>query len=126
MKLNITKRLYIGFAFAILFVILIGFTSYKTFTAQANEQDWVNHTYEVINRIQEVQIIMGQTRSAHMFFRVTNDSNFLTSYTDRSVRLSTQLSDLQRLVSDDMSQFERASILRGYIMDLLEYLKSIS
>ena len=46
MKLNITKRLYIGFAFAILFIILIGITSYKTFTAQATEQDWINHTHE--------------------------------------------------------------------------------
>ena len=126
MELNITKRLYIGFGFAILFVILIGFTSYKTFTAQANEQEWINHTYEVINRIQEVQISMGQTSSANMFYRITNDSNFLAAYTDRSVRLSTQLSDLQRLMGDNTTQFQNASVLRGYTMDLLEYLKGIT
>src|SRR6476620_9048746 len=115
MKLNITKRLYIGFSFAILFIILIGITSYKTFTAQATEQDWINHTHEVINHLQEINILVAQTRSAHRSFRITNDSGFLAIYTDKSVKLSAQLSDLERMMSDDPVQFEGASILRGYI-----------
>src|SRR3954470_230947 len=126
MKLNITKRLYIGFAFAILFIILIGITSYKTFTEQAKEQDWINHTHEVINHLKEINILIAQTRSAHRSFRITNDSSFLTIYTEKSVRLFTELSVLERMMSDDPVQFEGASILRGYTMDFIEYLKSIS
>jgi len=126
MKLNITKRLYIGFAFAILFIILIGITSYKTFTAQANEQDWINHTHEVINHLQEIHTLIAQTRSAHRSFRITNDSNFLAMYTDKSVELSTQLSDLQRLMNDNKGQFERASELRSYTTNFIEYLNSIT
>src|SRR5436305_7780058 len=110
MKLNITKRLYIGFAFAILFIILIGITSYKTFTKQAEEQDWINRTYEVINHLQEINLLVAQTRSAHRSFRITNDSNFLATYNDKLVRLSARLSDLQRMMSDDPAQFEKAGI----------------
>jgi len=126
MKLNITKRLYIGFAFAILFIILIGITSYKTFTAQASEQDWINHTHEVINHLQEINVLVAQTRSAHRSFRITNDSNFLAIYADKSIRLSARLSNLQRMMSDDPAQFEKAGILRGYTSDFTEYLKSIT
>jgi signal transduction histidine kinase/CheY-like chemotaxis protein/CHASE3 domain sensor protein len=126
MKLNITKWVYIGFAFAVLFVLLIGITSYKTFTAQAIEQKSIEHSYEVINSIQEIPITIGQLRSANRSFRITGDSSFLATYSDSSVKLSTQLSDLQRLLSDNSAQFKRASVLRGYIMDLLEYLKGIT
>ncbi|HXL57941.1 MAG TPA: ATP-binding protein, partial [Chitinophagaceae bacterium] len=110
----------------ILFVILTGITSYKTFTAQAIEQESVERTYEVINSIQQIPITIGQLRSANRSFRITGDSGFLVTYLDSSVKLSTQMSDLQRLVSDNSIQFARASVLRGYIMDLLEYLKGIT
>src|SRR4051812_32288820 len=101
MKLNITKWLYIGFAFAILFVILIGIASYKTFSLQADEQARVNHSYQTINRIREIESTISQIRSAYRSLIITNDSTSLTIYTDISVKLSAQLSDLERLMSDN-------------------------
>src|SRR4051794_12845173 len=124
MRLNTTKRLYIGFAFALLLIIVIGVTSYKTFSKQAEEEKWIVHTYEVINRIDDMQINVYEMRFAARSFLYTSDSAFLKKYKNESANITTQFVSLERLVNDTPSQVNSLMVLKNQINDLTKYLEN--
>src|SRR3954452_3010443 len=124
MRLNTTKRLYIGFSFALLLIIVIGVTSYKTYSKQAEEEKWIIHTYEVINVIDNIQINVYEMRFAARSFLYTNDSAFLRKYEKESANIATQFISLEGLVNDSPSQVNRLIVLKNEISDLSEYLEN--
>lgn len=123
MKLSVTKKLYIGFALAILFVSLIGISSYKTFLAQATQQEWVEHSYKVINTIQEFQLHVYEMRFNARTFVNTRDSGFLKRWNNETATIDAQILQIENLVSDNPQQRDRVGKLKADVEDLIDYLR---
>src|SRR5690348_4358989 len=118
MRLSITNKLIIGFALALLLIIIIGFTSYKTFSNQAQEEKWIAHTYEVINQIDRIEINVYEMRFAARSFLYTNDSAFFNKYKQEVTTIATQVSQLEKLVDDNTEQLNRVEILNSQLNEL--------
>lgn len=125
MKLSVTTRLYIGFALAILFVSLIGVTSYRTFSEQQTEQASVAHTYEVLNQLAHVQISVDEVRSSARSFLIAKDSIFKNRFNTRSAELINHLAALEQLVFDNPVQHQRALVLHHQVNNLQQTLDKI-
>jgi signal transduction histidine kinase/CHASE3 domain sensor protein/ActR/RegA family two-component response regulator len=122
--MSVINRLYIGFAFAFLLVAVIGFTSYKTFSEQAEQEKWIAHTYEVLDRIDDVQVNVYEMRFAARSFLYTKDSLFLNRYNKQTAAIAAQFSALERLINDDHDQLNRLMVLKNRLEELKQYLQN--
>ena len=123
MRLGIITKLFVGFAFALVLIIVIGLTSYNTFSKQAEEEKWIAHTYEVINQIDRIHIHVYEMRFAARSFLYTKDSVFFNRYKEQAVTIRTEISSLERIVNDDPVQLRRVYLLNSGLNDLTEYLE---
>jgi signal transduction histidine kinase/DNA-binding response OmpR family regulator/CHASE3 domain sensor protein len=124
MKISITNRLYIGFAFAFILIVVIGFTSYKTFSSQAEQEDWIMHTYKVIDQIDDVELNVYEMRFAARSFLYTKDSAFFDEFKQEASNISTQLSLLQNLAIDNAPQLNRIMALKNRLDNFISYLQN--
>ena len=92
MRSSIITKLFVGFAFALVLIIVIGLTSYNTFSKQAEEEKWIAHTYEVINQIDRIHINVYEMRFAARSFLYTNDPAFFNKYKQQAITIRTGIS----------------------------------
>jgi signal transduction histidine kinase/DNA-binding response OmpR family regulator/CHASE3 domain sensor protein len=121
----IRRRLNIGFAFAILLVLVISTISFVTFQQQYNEGELVKHTYKVINQLQLIQNSLIDMETGRRGFRTTNEKKFLDPYKSGLVNINPLLSQLQQLIEDNPQQKERAAKLKISIADILLFWKDL-
>lgn len=124
MKLSITTKLFIGFALALLLILIIGLTSYNTFSKQAEEEKWIAHTYQVINQIDRLEISVYEMRFSARSFLYTKDSSFLKKYKQQSAGITSEVASLERLVTDNIEQLNRVNILSNELNDLTQFLSN--
>ena len=124
MKISITNRLFIGFAFAFILIVVIGFTSYKTFRSQAEQEEWIMHTYKMIDKIDDVELSVYEMRFAARSFLYTRDSTFFNEFKQESSNITTQLSLLQNFAIDNAPQLNRIMVLKNRLDNFISYLKN--
>lgn len=121
MNLSIKRRLNIGFAFAILLVLLAGIISFATFQKQFEEGEMVKHTYQVINQIESIHNTLVSMETGRRGFRSTNERTFLQPYHSGLQNIEPSIARLRELVKDNPSQIQRTAELKNSMDDLLNY-----
>ena len=111
MKLSTYTKLYLGFAVAILLAIFIGTANYLTFQNQADESNWLRHSYEVNNKIAEVHNLAIEMQSRRRGYRLTNRSEFLQPYFAARLQIFPSIKELQDLVTENITQQKNAEKL---------------
>ena len=99
------------FGVLMLFVAMIGFTTWDRFAAARSARGWVQHTYEVIGGIRELQIVVRDAESDQRGYLLTGQEDFLTSYDAALNRSPILIGDLQRLTMDNPAQQARLQTL---------------
>lgn len=125
MKLSIKSRLYIGFAVAIILVISIGITSFRSVERQVIEAGWVKHAYQVTNQLETVSKLMLDMETGRRGFRPTNEQMFLEPYNNALSKIKPAVAELKDLISDNPSQITRANELENTIDTLLLFWKNL-
>ena len=126
MKLSTYTKLYLGFAVAILLAIFIGTANYLTFQNQADESNWLRHSYEVNNKIAEVHNLAIEMQSRRRGYRLTNRSEFLQPYFAARLQIFPSIKELQDLVTENITQQKNADKLATDISALISYWESLS
>lgn len=121
MASSIKKRLNLGFASAILLVLLVGAISIVTFRRQYQEGELVKHTYRVINQLGSIQSALVNMETGRRGFRSTNERNFLQPYYIGLQSIHTSLAQLQNLIKDNPTQIQKAANLNNLIESLLRF-----
>ncbi|MCD6062330.1 MAG: sensor histidine kinase [Flavipsychrobacter sp.] len=111
MKLSASGKLFLGFSFAIVLAVFIGVANYLTFRQQAVESKWLAHSYQVVNRINEVQNHAVEMQTRRRGFRATGDRSFLDDYYVDQQAIMPALVKLKELVSDNPVQVQNADKL---------------
>jgi len=125
MKRSIITRLYIGFAAAIILVLGVGFSSYQTIQHQTSSGQWVEHTYEVLSKTRNVQLIITRMRGAGKIFFITGDGRFMVPYKVGVSTIFKECDDLKGLIIDNAEQVKRADSLTVAIRDLVYFWESL-
>ncbi len=125
MKRSIITRLYIGFAASVVLVLLVGIISYKTINRQVYYKRWVDHTYQVMNKVQALNISVLEMRGARRAYRITGEEKFLLPYRMAMAGTQKATDDLHDLVLDNPVQLTRIDNAAAAIKDLIGFWEAV-
>jgi signal transduction histidine kinase/CheY-like chemotaxis protein len=125
MTLSPIARLYIGSVAAILLVILVGALSFNTSQRQSQSGERVKHTYQVLNKVETIQKLLGDMETGRRGFRSTSERRFLQPYVEASRAISPAIDVLQNLIADNPTQVERLARIELDINTLLSFWQSL-
>ena len=102
---NVTLPLVVGLVSAGAF---LGFFLYfMTVTG------WVDHTHQVIGKLNELTTLQADMESGERGYVVTGDESFLAPYQLAKPQLGTQLDDLIQMTADNPVQTDRLKLVRS-------------
>jgi signal transduction histidine kinase len=108
---------------AVLIVSINAWFAFRSIDVLLNGEDWVQHTWHVINQVESV---MGSTKDAetgNRGFLLTGDESYLTPYTSALQELPAELDNLKRLTQDNASQQTRIVEMRAVMEQRLSLLQ---
>jgi signal transduction histidine kinase/CheY-like chemotaxis protein len=98
------QKLVLLFSVPLLLMLIIAYTDYVSILKLKDDNQWVQHTHEVIGDTHELSKLMGDVKSSQRDFLITGKETYLeTFYSDQVVWYS-KLKNLQLLVSDNPPQ----------------------
>jgi len=121
MKLSVTRQLYAGFAIPIILIFAIAFYAYKNLSNESREQEWVRHTYGVIQQINDIREQYREMRLARRNYFTSDDIHALATYKGTLEKMFGQMKELDQMVRDNPKQVARVDSLHGNVVVLEDY-----
>src|SRR5882672_12566510 len=84
------RKVGIGFAFALACLGVVGVVSYLSVVRLNEDAAWVEHTHEVLNRLELLLAAVTDSETAERGYVITGDEGYLDPY-----RQSAQVADVQ-------------------------------
>ncbi len=125
MKSNINTRLYLGFASAIFLVLMVGLISYATFSKQNYEAGRVKHSYQVMNKLFDLQNLITDMETGRRGFRSTNQKLYLEPYYSALAKFEPALGQTRQLLLDNPRQLQALNKTEYSIRSLMSYWRSL-
>jgi CHASE3 domain len=81
---RLNRRVQGAFGTAILALLAVGAISYRGVIVSGESRQWVNHTHEVLERLQDLRLSVAEIEASYRGFALTGDESFLESYQRRA------------------------------------------
>lgn len=114
----------IALAATVLIVAVNTWLALRSISELSDSQKWVDHTWQVINSLERVSGTLKGAESATRGFLITDNESYLAPYVEAQNQLPQQISDLEKLTSDNPSQVTRLAEIRTVVqqrMGILEH-----
>ncbi|RRA97985.1 response regulator [Larkinella rosea] len=125
MKFTSTNRLFIGIAFALFLLVVLGGIAFRTIQNQLEEARWVRHSYKVLSHIAITEQYLIDMETGRRAFRSTNEKRFLQPYNAALGNVIPSAHAIRNLVTDNPEQTERSIETERLIQNLLVYWKGL-
>lgn len=125
MRLNLRMSLWIGGSISLILILLISGTSFIMFQRQSEMTKMVSHTYEVLNKIKDLQNVVNDMETSRRGYRSTNDTSILSTYRERLKDIGPHQQELKNLVSDNPAQVHNCNKLETQISRVVNYWNSL-
>lgn len=115
MKFSFQKKIILLFLIITLIVISAGIGSYRTTQSYDKSNDWVEHTYQVLNALGEM---MSSTQDLQIGIRgyvITGDSTYLSPFYDANDTILGKIRKLKKLVVDNPTQLKRIDSIKNLV-----------
>ncbi len=115
------RTVRIGFIFALLMLIAVGFLSYRSTRQVIAAWDDVADSHEVIENLDELLLQISEAESAARGYLMAGEEFYLGPYDDAVKQVNKALKNLQRLIlSDDPAVMPQLADLKAPIAEKLE------
>src|SRR5258706_13350523 len=105
------RKLTLGFAIAVLTVLVIGVSGHHA-TGDLIENDrWVEHTHDVRRAVAQLMASLREAESSQRGYLLIGDERFLETYRASLANAEKMLTEARRLTSDNDSQQRRLAAL---------------
>jgi signal transduction histidine kinase len=108
--------------FGFFIIVVIAVAAYLTQRGVSNSTNWVLHTYDVRNELQNLQTQLAEIRGSALAYSGPGDESRLQLFRQHSQYISSVFDDLRKLTTDNAAQQQRLSELeslsRNYIAQL--------
>jgi methyl-accepting chemotaxis protein len=118
------KKLALGFAVAVVTVLVIGTSGYRATSELIETDRRVGHTQEVRRDLTLLLSAMKDAETGQRGFLLTGDESFLQPYLGARTEVERLLVELRRLTADDSPQQTRLQELAPLLSDRLDRLAS--
>ena len=125
MNWSVGKKIGAGYTFAVLALALIGSSFYFTVTKSVQTARWVNHSYEVIDYLDRLNIDLLNIETGERGYVITQNAAFLDSYERGTARLEEDVTRLRTLTVDNPVQQQRLDELQPLIAARLGVCKEV-
>lgn len=125
MRLPISMRLALGLAPALIALMVVGGVSLGSLKAVEQDQRWVRHTTEVLQRLGDAGTSLAEAESGARGYRLTGDEDFVEAYRASASRLHESLASLRVLVRDNAAQLGRLIELEPIVARRLKVLEAL-
>ncbi len=124
LKLSFRQQVLTGFAASIVLVFVVGFLSYNSIKQLEDDNQWVNHTQQVIHNSTDLLQHMIDAETGMRGFGATNKPIFLDPYKAALPQINISLDSLGHLISDNPIEVKRVDSLKKLVNTQLNILKT--
>ncbi|MDO7744603.1 MAG: CHASE3 domain-containing protein, partial [Pedobacter sp.] len=124
-KLTFKQQVLAGFTISLIFVLVSAITSYKSVDSMNEDSAWENHTYEVIDVAQELEVVLLNAETGLRGFILTQRSNYMEPYNANANKVLPKVKQLQKLTIDNPSQQAKLDSLEIYAVQKMRDMEEI-
>lgn len=124
MKLILERQLKLAFIFALLLLITLGFLGYHNAKSVTETLALEQHAQEVFNNFNDTLNLAIDVETGGRGFVITGDDSYLEPFNSADSQMDRQLSELQKLVSDNPNQTAEIQKLRQLVQQKLDFVKT--
>jgi len=116
MKWKMGNRLVLaGFGIATAILVFVGWQSYRNTARFAEAAQWQNHTYEVLNSLDNAVGRLSDAETGQRGYLLTGDEAYLSPYQAAIKNIDQTIWSLKSLTSDNPNQQKRIQILEPLV-----------
>ncbi|PPK94175.1 signal transduction histidine kinase [Kineococcus xinjiangensis] len=123
LRWTVARLLTFGFVLAISAVLVVGSSAYLRIGALLAERDRVDRTYQVIDRIDALEALVGDAQRGQRGYLITGREYYLDSYREAVGQIDGNLAVLQWMTDDHPGYVEYHAELRDMVHGLLDELE---
>jgi PAS domain S-box-containing protein len=105
------RRVQIAFVSAILTLLVVGAIWYRGVVVSGQSDNWVRHTHEVLENVQDLLFALQVVESSYRGYVVTGQQSYLESYHSHVLSATQYEAALRALTSDNSMQQKQFPIL---------------
>jgi len=116
MKWKMGNRLVLaGFGIATAILVFVGWQSYRSTARFAEAAQWREHTYEVLNSLDNTIGRLSDTETGQRGYLLTGEEAYLEPYRTAIKNIDQTIGELKSLTSDNASQQKRIQVLEPLV-----------
>lgn len=109
------KQVLVCFTITLIFALISAITSCISVRSTWKSDAWESHTYEVINKIQALDLKIVTAETAMRGYMLTGSEKFLSPYNQHAASIIPAADSLKALVSDNRMQLQAMDSLSTYV-----------
>lgn len=125
MRWNIGTKIGVGYAFALIALVVVGATSSVSVNRFLQTAQSVDHSYQVINQLDDLQVQFLNVETGQRGYTITREKSFLEPYFAGTAKIPEHLSGMRTLIADNKSQQELLAKLEPIVAERLAFAKEI-
>jgi PAS domain S-box-containing protein len=110
-KSLLNRKLQLAFGCAILALLIVGAISYRGMAVSTESDQWVRHTHEVLERLQDLGLAMENIESGYRGFVLTGRESYIESYRTNIVSAQRAEAAIHSLTADNPKQRDQFPVL---------------
>jgi methyl-accepting chemotaxis protein len=117
MSINWTfgRKLALGFAIAVLTLLVIGFSGYRSTVHLIENDQWVSHTHEVRTKLSDLISSLKDAETGQRGYVITGEESFLEPYRAALPDIAKTTAEIRTLTVDNDAQQRRLNTLQPLI-----------
>jgi len=115
MRWSIGTKIGSAFGLALVAMIVVGAVSYDSTTKLIESAEWVRHTHEVLNGLDEVLSAFKDAETGQRGYIITGEARYLEPYEGARDVIDQKLKRLRELTSDNPNQQQRLTALEPLV-----------
>jgi PAS domain S-box-containing protein len=119
------RKVGFGFAFALACLGVVGVVSYLSVVRLNEDAAWVEHTHEVLGRLDSLLAALIDSETAERGYVITGEESYLEPYRQSARDVDVEASRLRELTADNRTQQLRLDTLAPLVSDRLAELHEV-
>lgn len=116
-------RLIFGLAAAIAILVVVAIMSYSSLLRNAEDRQWVVHTYQVMGKLDEIRTGMTDAETGERGYILTGEDTYLKPYSQGLIEVSRGVEEVRKLTADNAKQQQALDRLEPIIAVRLSELR---
>ena len=125
MKSTLNRNLAIGFGFSLLLLLASSIASYLSIDSLLSSSRWVNHTYEVMAKLDHAGSQLKEAESSQRGYLLSGDELFLEPYSLSRDEALRNIQEVKKLTADNIVQQRNVEMLNQLVSRRFFYLRQV-